>query len=314
MNHTNPNREFSHDCFELGVIMLRCIFGDIFDTVLEILVLLFYIIIKQEFTLGDELFSRNEFDNCDIVKLSEIIECDKLGSNLKISENLSENYCCLIHQLLGQKRIHRKQSYHEQLMSKDQTNYLLILRYREIMSKMIRTKYDPTLINQICWMTRFDYEDRCHPEAALTHQYFSGDINIMAYPLSFLHFEELLTISPDAEILKKKQITGDDEDTSGGDGMEINDRNVYLEKICNALTLMFTFGERWFNLDHNAILSPRFTKQENFGMKTLGVMNMGVNSPQIRDLAKEMGCHKEKLWIKLNEIIKEVECKNMMNH
>lgn len=163
-------------------------------------------------------------------------------------------------------------------------------------------------------MTRFDYEDRCHPEAALTHQYFSGDINIMAYPLSFLHFEELLTISPDAEILKKKQITGDDEDTSGGDGMEINDRNVYLEKICNALTLMFTFGERWFNLDHNAILSPRFTKQENFGMKTLGVMNMGVNSPQIRDLAKEMGCHKEKLWIKLNEIIKEVECKNMMNH
>lgn len=87
MNHTNPNREFSHDCFELGVIMLRCIFGDIFDTVLEIL----------EFTLGDELFSRNEFDNCDIVKLSEIIECDKLGSNLKISENLSENYCCLIH-------------------------------------------------------------------------------------------------------------------------------------------------------------------------------------------------------------------------
>jgi len=44
INHTNPNREFSHDCFELGVILCKCIFGDIFDTVLEIL----------EFTLGDE--------------------------------------------------------------------------------------------------------------------------------------------------------------------------------------------------------------------------------------------------------------------
>jgi hypothetical protein len=144
-------------------------------------------------------------------------------------------------------------------------------------------------------MTRFDIEDRCHPEAALTHQYFSGEINIMSHPLSFMNFEDLLTISAESIILKKKEI-GDDYCTEA-DGYELNDKNVYLEKICSALTLMFTFGERWFQLDHNAILSPRFTKQENLGMKGLGTMMIGVNSPQMRDLAKEMGCHKEKLWI-----------------
>jgi len=59
-------------------------------------------------------------------------------------------------------------------------------------------------------------------------------------------------------------------------------------------------------------LSPRFTKQENLGLKGLGVMTIGVNSQQIRDLAKEMGCHKEKLWMTLNDIIREVEEKNML--
>lgn len=139
--------------------------------------------------------------------------------------------------------------------------------------------------NALIWLTRFDSEDRCLPQEALSLDYFKQ----AKVKFSVLGIEDILSMAADS-VQKEQQETG------------LNESNLYLEKVSDSLSMAFETGERWFELEDKTHSSQEYSLP--FATVRKGrPLRYSPESEQIAELALEMGCPKQVLWTKLKNTL-----------
>lgn len=144
------------------------------------------------------------------------------------------------------------------------------------------SQYSTGFSNLVKWFTKFDPEDRCLPQDALSLEY----LRQAKVKHSLFDLDEMQAVSADI-VQKDQQETG------------LSESNLYLEKLMNSLSTMYENGEKWYELDGGSDRSPQELSLPFGNVRKNRQQKYSVESDQIVELSQELGCPKQALWSKL---------------
>lgn len=277
----NKEKEFLNvDSFEVGLILLKCAVGDLLDEFLSIVAEIFQ---KELFMTTKECTAVSEKNKIDVFRILDNYPIK--NHQLIITEKLSEHYSSLYKFMLGELRDHVRHNYFDTMLAKDKLANLKIKAIRKMAKAKLSTQFSTGFGNLLKWLTKFDSEDRCLPQDALSLEYLKQG------KVKFGHIE-----------LDKMQLVANDLAQKDQQETGLSESNLYLEKLMNSLGLMYENGEKWYELES----APERASQElslPFGnARKARPYRYTPDSEQMQELCQELGCSKQALWLKLKKM------------
>ena len=310
----NLKSKIIKDSFEVGVVLLSCMIGEILYQILYILERnmtkeLFIDFNDIKHSQGEEIF--------DVFRLLEIRSHKKL---LKCSERLGEHYNSFYHLIIGSARPHQKKSLIEICFNK-KSSEIKMLKFLQKLAENKLKNYSKQHISLIKSLTQIDKDDRMVVEEVLQRNYGSGSqqkLNSTIFQTSMrrtflaanqdssvrnnlnskpggVNLEEIVLINPDLSQMANVS--------------NLNESSLLVDKVINSLVLMYRHGDRWYQLDDKdmrKLMTQRDFQNSNFGTMRKGSKSLVLTktSTSIIELSKELGCSPDLLWNKLKVMIK----------
>lgn len=277
----NKEKEFLNvDSFEVGLILLKCAVGDILDEFLSIISDVFQ---KELFMTTKECSAVSEKNKVDVFRILDNYPIKNV--QLIITEKLCEHYSSLYKFLLGELRDHVRHNYFDTMLAKDKPANLKVKVLRKMAKAKLTSQFSTGFGNLLKWLTKFDSEDRCLPQDALSLEYLKqGKVKY-----SQIEFDKMQLVANDLA-QKDQQETG------------LSESNLYLEKLTHSLGLMYENSERWYELDVGTERSSHEMSLPFGNARKPKSYRYTADSEQIQELCQELGCSKQSLWTKLKKL------------
>lgn len=171
------------------------------------------------------------------------------------------------------------------MLAKDKVVNMRVKVIRKMIKARLTSQYSTGFANLVKWFTKFDSEDRCMPQDALSLDYLKQ----AKVKYSMFDLDDMQAVSVDI-VQKDEQETG------------LSESNLYLEKLMNSLSTMYENGEKWYELDGAIDRSPQELSLPFGNARKARQVKYTVESEPIAELSQELGCPPQSLWVKLRSL------------
>ena len=171
------------------------------------------------------------------------------------------------------------------MIAKDKINNKKIQLLRKIIKTKIGMNFSNGFVNLMKQLTKFDGEDRCTPQEALSLEY----VKSLKVKSNIITFDDILATNQDI-------INHDAEEA-------LSESNTYLDKLLNSLAIMYQTGERLYALDEGSSTSLGGASSRGLIGGGSKMLRYNIDSEQINELSIELGCSKQLLFNGLKHVI-----------
>jgi serine/threonine protein kinase len=275
------SRKIDFDFFDLGVTILRCVFGDFLSCFFE-----------YENTRSMNGFFQDAYGPYKSTELSEKVlfletrQSDSLGSFLKRLSNRPLK-CCLLHEL-----IHF--SLGADTKEKEKTE-----KFKELFNHIITTKYSRNFQSFLCHLLSFNSASRVTSDALLSHSF----LTTLSVPLvsskrkgsgsdedqKRQKMANLFGISLEETIRLHSDVIG-----SSAQKEDARGSLVYFERVLLGLSVALEDCEPLVSFDDSELA--------NFKAKPLKGLIISRSSQEIRRLSEEFGVSEDLVFSKLRDL------------
>lgn len=171
------------------------------------------------------------------------------------------------------------------MLAKDKAANTKVKVLRKMAKAKLSAQFSTGFANLLKWLTKFDSEDRCLPQDALSLEY------LKQAKVKYCHLE-----------LEKMQAVANDLTQKDQQETGLSESNLYLEKLMNSLGLMHENGERWYELETAPERSSQEMSLPFSNARKPKTYRYTAESEQVQELCLELGCSKQALWDKLKKM------------